>query len=366
MLAASLPGDSAVAYLKGKFAAIFGGQQQQQDAAGLSGPTSSPGTAPAAAPQLLALPRMRAWLGRSTAAAAALERYLGAQGIDLRGAVAAVAAAAAAGPKADASVPVALRSGLAARPTSGSGATPSQYPTVTPEAPVGPPGGSGGDPSWGWRWLVRCGVVALVTGDAPAVGPGLAETLLWDGERLHAAQNQFQQLLVVTAGGAPHREGAGQRAASGVDASLRLLLYSKGLCLRLKHVLATLLSPQAFCWCRSCGRLRRRQALRPPPAGAPSNGRRRAGGCWWWLPTPACGCRTSRRSSAPWPAWRGTRRRRSACGARSWCAAPLGYRSCVNHGRSTLGAQLTDGSWVLYSYSRTHTLAHEHTMYLAE
>ncbi|KAL6747933.1 hypothetical protein V8C86DRAFT_1238533 [Haematococcus lacustris] len=48
-----------------------------------------------------------------------------------------------------------------------------------------------------WQGVVRLGVLALVTSDQPAVSPALAETLAWDAQRLHAAQNSFQRLLVV-------------------------------------------------------------------------------------------------------------------------------------------------------------------------
>jgi hypothetical protein len=49
----------------------------------------------------------------------------------------------------------------------------------------------------GWRGRLRVGLLALVSGDEPAAGPGLAELLACDRERLHAAQNAFQQLLVL-------------------------------------------------------------------------------------------------------------------------------------------------------------------------
>lgn len=51
-----------------------------------------------------------------------------------------------------------------------------------------------------WRGMLRVGVVGLVAQEVPAVGPSLAETLRLDQERLHAAQNRFQQLVIVTAG----------------------------------------------------------------------------------------------------------------------------------------------------------------------
>ena len=84
-----------------------------------------------------------------------------------------------------------LRSGLRSTPgasASGGEAHPGALPLLVP---VG---------LRSWRGLVRAGVVALVTGEVAAVGPDLAETLVLDLERLHGAQNLFQQLVVITAG----------------------------------------------------------------------------------------------------------------------------------------------------------------------
>lgn len=50
-----------------------------------------------------------------------------------------------------------------------------------------------------WRGRLRCGLVAMLASDAPAAGQGLAEVLMHDRERLHNAQNGFQQLIVLSA-----------------------------------------------------------------------------------------------------------------------------------------------------------------------
>ncbi len=47
--------------------------------------------------------------------------------------------------------------------------------------------------------LFRAGLVTLVSGGSPAVGPLLPEVLALDAERLHALQNRFQSLVVVAA-----------------------------------------------------------------------------------------------------------------------------------------------------------------------
>ncbi|GBF92073.1 hypothetical protein Rsub_04420 [Raphidocelis subcapitata] len=50
-----------------------------------------------------------------------------------------------------------------------------------------------------WRGALRAALVALISRDAPAAGPGLAEVLSHDRERLHALQNGLQQLVVAAA-----------------------------------------------------------------------------------------------------------------------------------------------------------------------
>lgn len=210
-----------MAYLRSKFATIF--RLEEPTAADLTASSSfAQGSAaadalappaptlavatPASIPPRLQgqallqmLPRTAAWLSRSRATAAGISTYIRAQGIDLTAAVATAAAAA----HSAGGVPSSLRAGLRLPPghaAANAAAAPSTSRagvavTIPPVVPVGPEGEAA------WRWTARWGLVALVSSDSPAVGPSLAETLLWDGERLHTAQNQFQQLVVVTAGG---------------------------------------------------------------------------------------------------------------------------------------------------------------------
>ncbi len=182
---------------------------------------------------LLRLPRTAAWVQRAALAAPAIQQYLATAGqLDLDAPdVHAAANAAAKAALAAAAVPATLRAGLRAGPsatpsggggaaaarTSGSGAatavagasSPASSPAVAGEAGVAVAAGGAAAPPAAqlpaapprsWRSLVRTGLVALVSSDRPAVGPALAETLAWDAERLHAAQNSFQQLAVATAG----------------------------------------------------------------------------------------------------------------------------------------------------------------------
>lgn len=51
-----------------------------------------------------------------------------------------------------------------------------------------------------WQGAFRAGLVDLVSSDAPAVGAQLPELLTHDKERLHAAQNGLQQLIVMASG----------------------------------------------------------------------------------------------------------------------------------------------------------------------
>ncbi|GLI67561.1 hypothetical protein VaNZ11_011759, partial [Volvox africanus] len=215
-LAARLQGNGGVEYLRSKFAAIFRLEGAVGDTVAVgnaelplaSSASASASAAPTLQPPrrlhgqelLQALPRTAAWLRRSLTGAAGIASYIHAQGIDMAAAVAAAAAA-----NGGSGAPVSLRAGL--RPPPGVGGPAAARPILVPAVvPVGPAGGSAVDGAANtaagaaWRWVLRCGLVGLVSSDSPAVGPPLAETLLWDGERLHGAQNQFQQLVVVTAG----------------------------------------------------------------------------------------------------------------------------------------------------------------------
>ena len=88
-------------------------------------------------------------------------------------------------------VPSTLRSGLRASP----GATPvSNSQTQSSAAqlvhPVKPDS---------WRGVVRLGLVHLISGEIPVEKTALAETLRLDAQRLHLAQNDFQQVVVLAA-----------------------------------------------------------------------------------------------------------------------------------------------------------------------
>ena len=50
-----------------------------------------------------------------------------------------------------------------------------------------------------WRGIVRLGLVHLISGEIPVEKTALAETLRLDAQRLHLAQNDFQQLVVLAA-----------------------------------------------------------------------------------------------------------------------------------------------------------------------
>ncbi|DBA71287.1 TPA: hypothetical protein ACH3X2_011103 [Trebouxia sp. C0005] len=50
-----------------------------------------------------------------------------------------------------------------------------------------------------WRGIVRLGLVHLISGEIPVEKAALAETLRLDAQRLHLAQNDFQQLVVLAA-----------------------------------------------------------------------------------------------------------------------------------------------------------------------
>ncbi|KAK9816195.1 hypothetical protein WJX74_000320, partial [Apatococcus lobatus] len=88
-------------------------------------------------------------------------------------------------------IPINLRAGRGRVGVSaGSEAAAGPKPAATLLAPVQPRS---------WRGVVRLGLVGLVSGETP-VGPSNApETLGLDLARLHAAQNSFQQLIVLAA-----------------------------------------------------------------------------------------------------------------------------------------------------------------------
>ena len=89
-------------------------------------------------------------------------------------------------------VPTNLRSGLRASPsatvsTSDSEAQSSAAQLVHPVK------------AESWRGIVRLGLVHLISGEIPVEKTALAETLRLDAQRLHLAQNDFQQLVVLAA-----------------------------------------------------------------------------------------------------------------------------------------------------------------------
>lgn len=93
-----------------------------------------------------------------------------------------------------AAVPTQLRSGLRASP-SRAASQPSTDSTHAQSAadlvhPVAPDS---------WRGTVRLGLVHLIAGEIPVERTALAETLRLDAQRLHAAQNEMQQLVVLAA-----------------------------------------------------------------------------------------------------------------------------------------------------------------------
>ena len=128
-------------------------------------------------------------------------------------------------------VPATLRAGLRRMP----GASPS------PPAANGSGNGGGGNGNGGgggdawrlraaypalppsWRSAVRLGLLALVSGDAPASDPAtLPEVLQLDRERLHEAQNALQRLLVLSGGmlvAAQLRAAEGAAAADAAGAA---------------------------------------------------------------------------------------------------------------------------------------------------
>jgi hypothetical protein len=238
-------GDGAVFYLRAKLAAAW---QLPEGADGAAGSSA------AVAAQLAErLPRTAAWVRQVRAGLPQLQASLSNAGLLLD--PSAAAAAVAAGGLAS----VELRSGVrAARAASPAARSPR-------DVPRSPRGGAGAhSPSAAAPWnlgtgsaldagssssgsssapaaaaarqqsitarfpvaldstqgVVRAGLLALVTGDAPAAGPALPEVLGFDRGRLHDLQNALQQLMAAAAGLLIVQQ---LRAASGLpwDAPLR-------------------------------------------------------------------------------------------------------------------------------------------------
>ena len=89
-------------------------------------------------------------------------------------------------------MPTTLRSGLRASPTTA--ATASSTDSQTSAAQLIHPVKADS-----WRGIVRLGLVHLIQGEIPVEKTALAETLRLDAQRLHLAQNDFQQLVVLAA-----------------------------------------------------------------------------------------------------------------------------------------------------------------------
>ena len=89
-------------------------------------------------------------------------------------------------------MPTALRSGLRATLSSAGSAPAANRPTSAAQLvhPV---------KADSWRGIVRLGLVQLIQGEIPVEKTALAETLRLDAQRLHLAQNAFQQLVVLAA-----------------------------------------------------------------------------------------------------------------------------------------------------------------------
>lgn len=236
-LAGSLKGDGAVTYLRGKFASMF----QLLVAAPAAGDVPVAPAAQQLVPTLLPAPRLAytlgrstAWLSRSISACSEVEAKLQSvvPSLDLKQLLQKAATQHA--EDAGRAIPLNLRSGLRAMPaatvTSSSVLSRSIH-TGAPGSAVDESAGAGAElaaphvprssPSaWGdWRSIVRAGIVALAAGDSPAVGPSLAETLLWDASRLHKAQNEFQQVMVVAAGLMLVAQARQQRSAAAAAAA---------------------------------------------------------------------------------------------------------------------------------------------------
>ncbi|MEW5320512.1 MAG: hypothetical protein WDW38_011580 [Sanguina aurantia] len=187
MLSRQIQGPGAVSYLQARFAS----QHQLPPAQLQQGPLLQP------------LPRTRAWLDGAGPALAAMTDFLATEGLQMRERTATALsrtmggsetrAGRSSGGGAVSNVPANLRTGL--RGASGSQAAEAAGPLGPSTGPLVAPVQLGS-----WRAWVRAGVVELIAGTTPAISRALPETLAWDVERLHAAQNKFQHVAVVTTG----------------------------------------------------------------------------------------------------------------------------------------------------------------------
>lgn len=194
-LARAMHEHGAVIYLQTKLAAAWQlptSEQAEEEATGSSGSASS-GQQLTGAVLADKLPRTAAWLqGVQGELVAQLCSGLGAAGLLLDQATTAAAVIA------GGLQTVELRSGRRPSPTASpgrqaplGGARSSSTGPVKPTFPVAVDS---------WQFVIRAGLLALVTGDTPAAGPALPEVLAFDAARLHELQNSLQQLMVTAAG----------------------------------------------------------------------------------------------------------------------------------------------------------------------
>eukprot|EP00955_Chlamydomonas_euryale_P043893 352743-Chlamydomonas_euryale.AAC.25 len=192
LLSSQLRGSAGVEYVRDKFAALH----------------RLPPPAPPPAPQRVAaaVPKTWAWLQSAARGLPAIRQYTTSTlGLDLDAAHAAVKTAGRprlpAPTSVSAQLPAVLRAGLRAPAGSGNSSGGSATAGAAPPASAPPPEVCAVLPAAAAspRGLVRAGLIALVSGGAAAVGPRLPEVWMLDAERLHAAQNAFQQLVVTAA-----------------------------------------------------------------------------------------------------------------------------------------------------------------------
>lgn len=186
MLSRQIQGAGAVSYLQGRFASQYQLPPAQLHPSAL----------------LAALPRTKTWLEGVSPALVGMSDFLAVNGMQLgerisialsQAASGLVASQRSDGANSTSNVPTNLRTGL--RNTSGNQGVPAAKRMAPSTGPLVAPVQLGS-----WRAWVRAGAVELIAGTTPAISRALPETLAWDVERLHAAQNKFQHIAVVTTG----------------------------------------------------------------------------------------------------------------------------------------------------------------------
>jgi hypothetical protein len=170
-------------------------------------------------PQALcaALPRTASFMKTSAQALPALEQSLAAASVP---SAPAASTSGSSSPSASSqALPVNMRTGVAQRSPSASSSS-SAPAAARPTFPV---------QLASWKGTFRAALAAAVAGDQAAAGEQLPEVLQYDRERLHAAQNAFQELLVLAAGllivqQLRQQQGLGWTAAEREAARRRLLV----------------------------------------------------------------------------------------------------------------------------------------------